>query len=58
MLYCIFSHQHTQPFTDVLNKGLKTSCRWWSGFDLFRRLLFILVVFAFNYFNPNYTQVR
>ena len=49
--------QHTQPFTDVLTKGIKVSCRWWSGFDLFRRLLFIIVVFFFSYVQPGYTQV-
>ena len=49
--------QHTQPFTDVLTKGIKVSCRWWSGFDLLRRLLFIIVVFFFSYVQPGYTQV-
>ena len=33
------------------------SCRWWSGFDLVRRLLFITVVFFFTYVQPGYTQV-
>ena len=33
------------------------SCRWWSGFDLLRRLLFIIVVFFFSYVQPSYTQV-
>ena len=49
--------QFTQPFTDVLNKDIKLCCRWWSGFDLLRRLLFISVVFFFNYVQPRYTQV-
>ena len=50
--------QHTLPFTDVLNKGLKTSRRWWSGYDLLRRLLFIVVSLLFNYVNPSFTQVH
>ena len=54
----IFSIQFTQPFTDVLNKDIKVSCRWWSGFDLLRRLLFIVVVFFFNYVKPSYIQVK
>ena len=49
--------QFTQPFTDVLNNDIVVSCRWWSGFDLLRRLLFITVVFFFNYVQPRYTQV-
>lgn len=50
--------QITQHMTDVLNKNLKVSCRWWSSFDLFRRLLFISVVLAFNYSQPLYSQVH
>lgn len=68
LLLLLLSHMHTfihlhipmqftQPFTDVLNKDIKVSCRWWSGFDLLRRLLFITVVFFFNYVEPSYTQV-
>ena len=49
--------QFTKPFTDVLIKDIKLSCRWWNGFDLIRRLLFIMVVFFFNYVQPSYTQV-
>jgi hypothetical protein len=53
----LYSVQFTQPFTDVLTKGIKVSCRWWSGFDLFRRLLFTIVVLFFNYVQPDGTQV-
>lgn len=49
--------QMTQQLTDVLNKDLKPSCRWWGGFDLFRRLLFIIVILIFNYTHPQYSQV-
>ena len=49
--------QFTKPFTDVLTNGVKVSCRWWNAFDLFRRLLLIIVVFFFNYVQPKYTQV-
>lgn len=47
----------THAFTDVLTNGLNVSCRWWSAFDLFRRLLFIIVAFIFNYINPSFTQL-
>lgn len=43
--------------TDILNKDLKTSCRWWASFDLFRRLLFITVVVIFSTTWPLYMQV-
>ena len=49
--------QLTQPFTDVLTKGITVSCRWWSGFDLYRRLFFTGVVLFFNYVQPEGTQV-
>ena len=44
--------------TDVLNKDVKQSCRWWASFDLFRRLLFMVVVLSLNYLEPRYRQVR
>ena len=49
--------QLTMNITDVLNKDLKNSCRWWASFDLFRRLLFFLVVLLFDYLMPAYRQV-
>ena len=56
--YTVPPFQLTQQLTDVLNKDLKVSCRWWGSFDLFRRLLFIIVVLIFNYTLPRYTQVQ
>lgn len=50
-------YKRTYVFTDVLTDGIKVSCRWWSGYDLYRRLLFITVVFVFNYINPDYIQI-
>ena len=50
--------QLTVNITDVLNKDLKHSCRWWASFDLFRRLLFIFIVLFSSYVWPLYNQVR
>ena len=61
--WCYFFHsvvdpQHTQAFTDILTKDIKVSCRWWSFFDLSRRLIFVVVAFLLNYIQPDYNQVR
>lgn len=31
--------------------------RWWGGFDLLRRLMFIISVTIFDFFQPDYEQV-
>lgn len=31
--------------------------RWWGGFDLLRRLMFIVSVTIFDFFQPDYEQV-
>ena len=51
-------YQHTQAFTDILTKDIKVSCRWWSFFDLSRRLIFVVVAFLLNYLRPEYNQVK
>lgn len=42
---------------DVINTGIKNKCHWWSGYDLFRRLLFYVVYLVFENFISDYTQV-
>jgi len=49
--------QLTQNITDVLNKGIKPSCRWWSSFDLYRRLWFTFIILVFHYAEPSLTPV-
>lgn len=49
--------QTTQAFTDVITDGVKLKRRWWGGFDLIRRLMFIVVVTLFDLLLPDYTQV-
>ena len=31
--------------------------RWWGGFDLIRRLMFIVAVTLVNFIQPDYAQV-
>lgn len=50
--------QTTQAFTDVITDGVKLKRRWWGGFDLIRRLMFIFFVTLFDLLQPDYTQVN
>ena len=50
--------QQTGPFCDVINTGIKPKYNWWSGYDLFRRLLFVTVYFIVEPTSGgDYTQV-
>ena len=50
--------QRTGPFCDVINTGIKPKFKWWSGYDLFRRLLFVTIYFVVDpSSNGDYTQV-
>lgn len=50
------SPQTTQAFTDVITDGVTK--RWWSGFDVIRRLMYIVVANIADSADPNYTQVQ
>ena len=50
--------QKTGPFFDVVNTGIKPVYNWWSGYDLFRRVLFVAVYYVLEYVNGDYTRVR
>ena len=50
--------QKAGPFSDVVNTGIKPGYKWWSGYDLFRRVLFVAVYYVFEYVNGDYTRVR
>ena len=41
----------------MVNTGIKPVYNWWSGYDLFRRVLFVAVYFVFEYGNGDYTRV-
>jgi len=49
--------QKAGPIRDVISFGIKNNCVWWSGYDLLRRLLFIVVYLILENFESNYTQV-
>ena len=51
------SPQTTQALTDVITDGVKLRMRWWGGFDLIRRLMFILAVTLVDFIQPDYAQV-
>ncbi|XP_065897673.1 uncharacterized protein [Dysidea avara] len=44
------------PIRDVVSSGIETKYPWWSGYDLFRRLLFYVMFLMFENFNSDYTQ--
>ena len=48
--------QTTQAFTDVITDGVTK--RWWSGFDVIRRLMYIVMVTVTDFADPIYTQVE
>ena len=50
--------QKAGPFCDVVNTGIKPVYKWWSGYDLFRRVLFVAVYYVFEYANGDYIRVR
>ena len=52
-----FKTQKAGPLRDVISFGVKVKFHWWSGFDLFRRLMFFLVYLMFENFMSEYTQV-
>ena len=48
--------QTTQAFTDVITDGVVR--RWWKGFDVIRRLMYIVIGTVFDMAFPEYTQVQ
>ena len=48
--------QTTQAFTDVITDGVVR--RWWKGFDVIRRLMYIVLGSVFDLASPDYTQVQ
>jgi len=52
------SPQTTQAFTDVITDGVRLRMRWWGGFDLIRRLMFIVAVTLVDFIQPDYAHVR
>ena len=57
MVPFITSIQKGGPLRDVISNGIEKECHWWSGYDLFRRLLFFIVYLFFENFRNDYTQV-
>jgi len=53
----VYFNTETDPLQDVISFGIKVKYHWWSGFDLFRRLIFFLVCLIFENFISEYTQV-
>ena len=49
--------QKTQAFTDVITDGVRLGSRWWGGFDLLRRLMFITVITFMDSIQPDFSQV-
>lgn len=45
--------QKFQHYADVLIDGLKDEHRWWGGWDIFRRLPFVVISFCFVYGRPS-----
>lgn len=48
--------QTTQAFTDVITDGVVR--RWWKGFDVIRRLVYIVFGSVSDLAFPDYTQVQ
>lgn len=57
MIWSTICQQTTQAFTDVITDGVKLKMRWWGGFDLLRRLMFIAAVTIMDFILPDYSQV-
>jgi len=49
--------QRFQQFADVLTKGLQQKHRWWGGWDIGRRIIFILMSFFYQEFRPSIVLV-
>jgi hypothetical protein len=50
-------YKRTQAFTDVITDGVKLKMRWWGGFDLLRRLMFIVTITVLDFTRPDYSQL-
>ena len=49
--------QRFQQYADVLTKGLKTKHHWWGGWDIGRRLPFVIIAFFIVLLRPSIVLV-
>lgn len=49
----VYSLQMFQHYADVLTQGLKTKHRWWGGWDLGRRLPFVVIAAFIVHVRPS-----
>ena len=42
----------------MITDGVRLKMRWWGGFDLVRRLLFIMAITLLDFAQPDYSQVQ
>ena len=57
VVVCVIYIQKSGPLRDVISSGIEKECHWWSGYDLFRRLLFFIVYLLCENVINDYTQV-